>query len=277
MLELLAALTKFFLYAGAFAGAGAAFASASLGRRANGGVAGNIPIIRGGALLAAIAGLAAVAILILQLGGEFMGPAMSAVLSSPTGTALALQLAGAVLLLLFAGAGGLLQIAGLIGGGALLASFGVNGHAAAASPVAGFVAFLHVCAAAWWLGALFLLRPACSALAGADLVALVRRFSRIALVVVGAMVAAGLALVLVLVNFSHGFTPYAQLLATKIALAALALGLAANNKLALTPQLGGEDRVARKALGQSIVFEIFLIAGVLATTAILTTYTSPHV
>jgi putative copper export protein len=83
--------------------------------------------------------------------------------------------------------------------------------------------------------------------------------------------------VLILVNVSHGFTPYAQLLSAKIAIAASALGLAAHNKLALTPRLGCEDRVARKALRRSIAFEIFLIAGVLATTAILTTYTSPHV
>ena len=95
---------------------------------------------------------------------------------------------------------------------------------------------------------------------------------------VGNLVAAGILLVFTLVDFSRPdwLSPYAQLLALKVALAAGVLGLAAYNKFRLTPRLSAGDDAATGALRRSIELELFVIVCVLAATAILTTYTSPH-
>lgn len=278
MLEALAALAKLLLYAGALAGAGAAFASVSLGH-----LLGSTPtlaplVIRAGAALATFGALAHVFVLILRLGGDFSGPTLSAVLESPTGIALALQLVGSFLLLIFASAGGIGKYVYVLGGATLVVSFGVNGHAASINLMSGAIAFAHVGATAWWFGALLLLRPACRALKSAELVNLVRRFSAHAMMIVGGLVLAGGVLIFTLVDFGRPdwFTPYAQILAIKVALAASLLGLAAYNKLILTPELGSEDGRTVKGLRRSITLEIGLIVGVLGATAALTTYTSPH-
>lgn len=98
------------------------------------------------------------------------------------------------------------------------------------------------------------------------------------MVVVGGLVLAGGALILTLIDFNRSgwFSPYAQVLVVKLAFAASVLGLAAYNKFRLTPDLGAEDGRAIVSLRRSMTAEISLIIGVLATTATLTTYTSPH-
>jgi putative copper export protein len=59
-------------------------------------------------------------------------------------------------------------------------------------------------------------------------------------------------------------------------LAAGVLALAAYNKFRLTPNLPDPDGRAVRALGLSMVLEIAFISVVLAVTAVMTTYTSPH-
>lgn len=278
MLEALAALAKLLLYAGTLAGAGTAFAAASLGGSLAQATPVAPPIMRIGAALAALGAVAHVVILVLRLGGEFSEPVLLAILDSPTGAALALQLLGAAVVLVFASARGLRNYACVLGGILIIQSFGVNGHAGSLNFTSGAIAALHVGAAGWWLGALLLLWPAWRRLPIDGFVSLTRRFSFQALIVVGALVVAGAVLVLTLVNFGRPdwFTPYAQLLTLKIALAASALGLAAFNKLRLTPHLAEEDGRALRVLRQSIRLELAVIGCVLATTALLTTYTSPH-
>jgi len=268
MLEALAALAKVLLYAGALAGAGAAFAAASLGSRL-GSVSSLAPsIIRAGAASAILGALGHVYFLILRLGGDFSAPVLSTVLESPTGAALAFQLIGSLVLIVFASARGIRKHLCVAGGILTIVSFGINGHAGSLNLTSGAIAALHVGAAAWWLGALLLLWPACGQLAAGDFTMMV---------VIG-LVAAGVALILTLVNFSHPdwFTPYVQLLSLKVALAASVLALAAFNKLRLTPRLRDEDGRAIRGLRRSIILEIAIISAVLATTALLTTYTSPH-
>lgn len=278
MLEALAALAKLLLYAGALAGAGTAFAAASLGSRLGSASSLARSIIRAGATSAILGALGHVYFLILRLGGDFSAPVLSAILESPTGAALALQLTGCLLLIVFASARGFRNYACVIGGILITVSFGINGHAGSLNLASGAIAALHVGAAAWWLGALLLLWPACGQLAAGDFTGLIRRFSGQAMMLVVGLVAAGVALILTLVNFSHPdwFTPYVQLLSLKVALAASVLALATFNKLSLTPRLRDEDGRAIRGLRRSIVFEIAIISAVLATTALLTTYTSPH-
>lgn len=278
MLEALAALAKLLLYAGALTSAGTAFAAASL-RYPLGATTPLAPvIIRAGAASAILGALGHVYVLILRLSGDFSEPTLSVVVESPSGAALALQLAGSLALLTFASACGVRKHACVIGGILTIASFGINGHAGSLNLTAGMIAALHVGAAAWWLGALLLVWPACRELTADDFARLLHRFSVQAMIIVVGLVAAGTVLILTLVNFSHQewFTPYVQIASLKVALAASVLALAAFNKLRLTPHLGDEDGRARRALRQSISFEIAIISTVLATTALLTTYTSPH-
>lgn len=278
MLELAAALAKFLLYAGALAAAGLTLAAASLNGRL-GAVAGLAPgLIGRSASTALLAAIASFIILVIRLGGELNAPTLSAIAETPAGPAAVLQVAGASLILAFAGGRGAASILRLGGAAALLAAFGVNGHAASVNAATGVIVFIHVLAASWWIGSLVLLERACMRLPREQLDALVRRFSLIALGIVGGLLAAGVVVALALLDFGREdwLTPYAQALTLKILLAAFLLALAAWNKFRLTPQLKQDDGGGVRALHHSIGIEIGIVAGVLAATAWLTTFTSPH-
>jgi putative copper export protein len=278
MLEVLAAAIKFVLYAGALTGAGTAFAAASLGSRLQDASRSAPKLIAVGAGLTLAAAIGNLLILIMRLGGSFDEPTLSAIAETPTSTAAALQIAGALGLLAFCGLGGLGWLLRIVAGAAVIASFAVNGHASSVDLLASVIAFVHVFAASWWSGALLLLSIACARLPAQPLSELVHVFSRFAMAFVGNLIAAGILLILSLVDFSRPdwLSPYAQLLAVKVALAAGVLGLATYNKLRLTPRLSNGDSAAIGALRRSIQAELLVIAGVLTATAILTTYTSPH-
>ena len=70
-------------------------------------------------------------------------------------------------------------------------------------------------------------------------------------------------------------TEYGRLLAVKLVLFLLLLGLAAFNKLRLTPALLAGDAGAGIRLRRSIRLEFAAVSAILATTAILTTIASP--
>lgn len=278
MLELAAALTKLLLYAGALGAAGLTLAAASLNGRL-GAVASLAPgLIRRSASAALLAAIASLVILIVRLGGELNGPTLSAIAETPAGPAAILEFAGAILILAFVEARGAASILRIAGAVSLLAAFGVNGHSASVNVSTGLIVFVHVLAASWWIGALILLHLACMRLTREQLVELVRRFSQIALAVVGGLLAAGVFVVLALIDFAREdwLTPYAQSLALKILLAVFLLALAAWNKFSITPRLKQEDGAGVRALHHSIGIEIGIVTGVLAATAWLTTFTSPH-
>lgn len=278
MLELLAAIAKFFVYAASFAAAGVAFAGFTLGERlgaARHAQPGLIAMTAASMLLATIAGAV---ILLLRLDGQFDGPTLSAVWETPAGPAIALQLVGAALLLVFCRAAGVYRIGLFAAAGCALASFGVNGHSASIGILPGAIAFLHVCAASWWLGSVLLLREAGQVITQSELALLVRRFSTFALAIVGALAICGVVLTLTLIDFNRPewLTPYAQALALKIILAVALLGIAAYNKLLITPRLDVSDGEGVRALNQTIGVELGLFASVFLATAWLTTFNSPH-
>jgi putative copper export protein len=278
MLELVAALTKLLLYAGSLWAAGAALAFATLNGRL-GAVGALAPaLIKRGAWVALVAVTASVIILVFRLGGELNGPTVSAIAETPAGPAILLQFAGAVLVLGFADAKGLKSVFRIAGAVALIAAFGVNGHSASVDMTSGIIVFVHVLAASWWIGALLLLQPACTLLSRDQLANLVNWFSMYAMAIVAVLLAAGVFVVFALIDFSREdwLTPYAQSLALKILLAVFLMSLAIWNKFRITPQLklSGDDGV--RALHHSIGIEIGIVASVLAATAWLTTFNSPH-
>ena len=276
MLEAAACVVKLVSYAASLAGAGATLAWASL--------ADDLPWARphvarvtvAAAPTIIVSAVAATALLTIQLGGVNAG-VLRAVLQGPNGFALALQLGGASLLLATARGDGspMVRMAAAI---AILASFGVLGHPASMYLGGGVVTAAHVGAAAWWLGALLLLRHACTALPNAALARAVRRFSCQAVRIVTALLVAGalLALLLVRVDQVLRLTPYVQMLGAKVGVAATVLAVAVYNKFRLTPRVLAEDAGATHELRRSIDVEIALFAAVLAVTAWLTTFDSPH-
>lgn len=276
MLDALAALLKALLYGGLLSCAGTVFAAATL--RGVVELEDHVDrVMRNGAWLTIACAAGSAALLAFRLGGELDEATLSAVFLSSAGAALCLQMVGASLLLATAGdpAAQLMRL-----GNATIAmlSFAFNGHAAAAGISEGLVAFAHASAAAWWIGSLWLLRSACERTDLARTAQLVQRFSMIAVAIVGALVLAGIVLVLVLVDFGRlsELASYAGLLALKITIALGVLGIAVYNKFRLTPRLAAGDPLAANALRRMIGVELGAVGAVLTATAILTTYVSPH-
>jgi putative copper export protein len=276
MLEAFTALLKFALYAGLLSGSGAVFAQATLDPPPDEG--GHLEKLTrlGSALILIVCPLLTL-VLILRLGGEFDDVTLSAVFTSGSGAALFLQMTGALLLLTTASddASILVRLSYAL---LPVLGFAFSGHAAGIGPVEGFVAVLHVSAAAWWLGSLFYLRECCAQAESSRLAAIVTRFSSIAFIITGALVILGLTLVMILVDFSQDvwLSAYGQILGAKLCVVAALLALAGYNRRRLTPRLLAGDGTAVGALRRTISVEMALIAVVLAITAILTTFTSPH-
>jgi len=158
-------------------------------------------------------------------------------------------------------------------------SFMVSGHTVTATPRALLAALLgwHVLVASFWLGSLWPLRLLARALDPAGLVAILARFSALALKVVPLLALAGVAMAcLLLPGVAALGTAYGALLCGKALLFAGLMGLAALNRLRLTPRLAGGDPTAARALCRSLIGEYVLIGLVLLATAALTGLYSPQ-
>jgi copper resistance protein D len=277
VLDALAALLKALTYVGVLSCAGAVFAQVTL-RPPPDSTLVLSQLARRGAVLTIFAVLASAGCLFLRLGAEFDTATLSAVFLSGVGAALCLQIAGAGLLLFGTTSDDSAGATQLSNAAIVTASFAFSGHAAADGLTTGIVVFVHVSLAAWWVGSLWVLRDVCSGNETKAVAALVSHFSAIAFGLVGGLVIAGLLLIGALVDFSRDpwLSGYGQLLAVKIGIALVALALATYNKSRLTPRLQTGDLPALHALHRMIGAELVCIAAVLVTTAILTTYTSPH-
>jgi copper resistance protein D len=278
MLDALAAVARCLLYAGTLSSAGVVFADATLRRAAVDQVFLR-RIVRNGALVTIVSAIAGAFLLILRLGGQFDEATLAAVFATSAGAALCLQLAGAGLLLASDFEDDSQRVMRIGTAALLLTSFAFGGHAAVAGPAPSIVAFVHVGVASWWVGSLWLLHRACSSTGTDGTRALVARFSTIATIMIGALVIAGLILIGVLVDFAAlpEILPYVQILAIKLCVVAVVLGAAAYNRLRLTPRLLAGESAAVRALQRMIRAELGLVGAILAVTAVLTTYTSPHV
>lgn len=277
MLESLAAAAKVLLYAGLLSACGAVFAAASLhGPAASAYLA---RLMRRGSILAIAAACAAALLLLLRLGAQLDAEMLAAVFMTGSGAALGMQVAGAGLLLTVAqaddGQTRMMQISYAV---LAIASLAFGGHAAAIGPTQGIVAAVHGAAAAWWLASLGYLRHACVRQSAGELVPALQRFTAVALIVVGALVIAGLTLIAILVDFARDpwLLPYGRILMLKLSVVAVALAFATYNRIRLTPRVAAGDQAAVQGLRRSIEVELAAIAAALMVTAVLTTYTSPH-
>lgn len=276
MLEALAAFAQALVYAGVLWGAGGALAAATLELE---GVGDSVAkrAARRGAVVTIAASLLWLAILVQRLAGGLDMAVLGTVLGSNVGAAIGLRVCGALLLLVTpapqdAFGRGMQWSAAVV----VVASFAFSGHAAALGLPAGLIAAAHVAFAAWWVGGLLVLRAVCASASPAA-GELLRRFSVRAFPTVLALIAAGVVLIVVLIDFPlRELTAYARHLATKLALVAAVLGLAAYNRWGLTARALEGDARTLDRLRRSTDMELVLIALVLAATSVLTTYTSPH-
>lgn len=265
-LELAAAAAKLSFYAAGGVAAGTALAAltlrlpAALVRRR----------VRSSAALALVAATAGFALLVLRLDAGLDWELVRAVLDGPAGYAMALQLTGGLVLLAGAGAPRWSALGAL----ALLASFGASGHAADHGLAEALLTVTHVAAAAWWLGGLIIVRAACVASPPDRALMVVSRFSRLALVVVAGLAATGGFLVWELVTIAGFETSYARTVLAKLLGVAAALAVAARSRLHHLPALAAGDP---RPLRRTVTIELALLIAVLALTAWLTTFESPHV
>ncbi|WP_299826929.1 CopD family protein [uncultured Roseobacter sp.] len=217
------------------------------------------------------------------LGGTWDGAVdpmiLGMVAESPLGTSAAVRLTGLALIFCILWRARAGHILALVGAFLASASFALRGHALGEPQVIlGGLITLHILCLAFWVGAFAPLLRATRRDPPASAGALAHEFGRRALWVVGLLIAAG-GLVLMLlgaVTPSALSSPYGQMFAIKLVLFAGVLSLAAVNKLKLTPALLASTPGARRRLRRSIGFEVALVAGILITTAALTTVSSPR-
>jgi copper resistance protein D len=161
--------------------------------------------------------------------------------------------------------------------GGYLASLALVGHAADGQGAERFLRIttdaVHLLAAGAWLGALpglaILLASALRAPSAASLglaARAARRFSRLGIASVGALLATGLVNAWYLVGDVPALlgTPYGRLLVAKILLFATMVALAATNRRRLTPQVQDRDASALRTLTRNATLEIVAGSAVVA-------------
>src|SRR5882757_2784139 len=166
----------------------------------------------------------------------------------------------------------------ILGGIIAATSFAWIGHVHALTPniVPSLLLCLHLLCAAFWLGAL---PPLWVIVAGGNepqIAAAAARFGKLALRVVALLLAAGVSLLLMLISPAQLLSSdYGRLMSIKLLAVAALLGLAAWNKLHLTPRLLGREKRAAILFRRSLAAEISVGGFILMITAAFTTLTGP--
>lgn len=185
--------------------------------------------------------------------------------------------------------GGLLSLAWLTGSRralwvslgvslALVASFSLSGHSASSSPgIAVVVDWLHAAAASIWIGGLVALGVVAwrlDALARRDAFV---RFSRLATVLVGIVLAGGLYLAVLRLHAPSDLwtSTYGRVLLLKLGLVATALGWGAFHHTVVRPRLICDENALGGRVGRSLLGESMVGAAILLATAALVSARPP--
>lgn len=279
---LAAILTKFLLYSSVLGASGLVISNVVFAH----GLQTVSSAIRQRALFLSVLALGAAALSFSLRGAFLTGDAsgmadteMLALLwESPVGEALEARVAGILLLiagLMFTGfregAGNRLALAGVA---LVLWSFTRIGHVQVHGElVLRGLLFLHLLAAAFWIGILTPLSWLAVKPDSAGRVAAVgHRFGRIAAFIVPGLIIAGVVLLWRL-SGSFGallFTGYGQGLLLKVSLVSALLILATLNKLKFVPALQNGDADALRSLHRSVAIERVAVTMILLATAVLT-------
>lgn len=235
------------------------------------------------ASVALFATLARVMVLSGMLGGELASfwdwSIVQIVLEGSEGLAAAVRSVGLIAIAAFSFGTGATQAIALTGALLVAGSFALTGHTGAIGPgdLPRLLVAAHVLAVSYWIGALVPLFRISSSLEFSRIGEILRRFGKIATVVVPGLIAAGVVLLWLLIGSLEGVfaSEYGRLVLFKLAFVAGLLTLAAVNKLRLTPAVAAGDRSALANLRRSIAGEMTLAACILLVTATFTTVVGP--
>ncbi len=213
------------------------------------------------------------------MSGLFDGSLHAMLLSTDVATSVAIRIFGLILVLL-----GLLaanrtgEMVSLIGASLVAFSFALIGHTAAHDLRWALVVLLvsHLIIVTLWFGALLPLIIASMRESTDTTSAIIDAFSFLAAWAVPIIFVAGLGMSIVLLEeLNNLWTPYGISLLLKVAGFTVLMGLAALNKWRLGPAIASGHTGSLTAFRRSVAAEWFLIAGVLAVTAVMTGLFSP--
>jgi putative copper resistance protein D len=200
------------------------------------------------------------------------------VLGAGEGRATGARIIGLCLALLALSPKPMLRGPAALGGVIAATAFAWIGHVHALTPniAPSLLLCLHLLCAAFWLGAL---PPLWVVVAGGNepqIAAAATRFGMLALRVVALLLAAGASVLLMLISPAQLLTSdYGRLMSIKLLAVAALLGLAAWNKLHLTPRLLGREKRAVVLFRRSLAAEISVGTFILMITAAFTSWTGP--
>lgn len=174
-------------------------------------------------------------------------------------------------------------VVALLGSVAAATSFAWAGHVHSLGSVLRFTwlpalaIVVHLLGVAFWLGALIPLHMVAGQADMSRVAATVGRFGAAARIVVGALLAAAVILLCLLLGGVGELwsEDYGRLVLTKILLVCCLLALAAFNHWRLTPRLFANDEGALRTLRRSILAELVVGGCILIVTAAMTTLTGP--
>ena len=214
-----------------------------------------------------------------EIAGMFDGSFAGMILSAGEGRATGVRIVGLALLLSAFSAKRSFRGAAVVGAIAASTSFAWVGHIHGMTPntAATLLLCLHLWCAAFWLGALLPLLVIAKGGNAAQTAAAAARFGKLALRVVAVLLAAGVSLLLILIGNAAQFwaSDYGRMMAIKLLAVAALLGVAAWNKLLLTPRLLKGDARAAQLFRRSLLAEMGFGALILLTTAAFTTLAGP--
>jgi copper resistance protein D len=232
--------------------------------------------------VAALLSVCRIALLSGSMSGDIAGMVDGSfarmVLGAGEGRATGARIIGLCLALLALSPKPMLRGPAILGGVIAATSFAWIGHVHALTPVIApsLLLCLHLLCVAFWLGAL---PPLWVVVAGgneAQIAAAAARFGKLALRVVALLLAAGASVLLMLISPAQLLTSdYGCLMSIKLLAVAALLGLAAWNKLRLTPRLLGSEKRAVVLFRRSLAAEISVGAFILMITAAFTSLTGP--
>jgi copper transport protein len=267
-IDILIWLARIGLYAGLFAGIGGVFFLDWIARERAAHALIQPALIVGIVSAAASLGLQGLDLLGLPLTGIIALAPWKIALGTSLGPSLLIAIVALGLGHLASRSGGSRTLSAFALAGAGL-SLATSGHAASAPPEALMrpAVFLHTVGVAFWLGALAPLAVIVRR-SGQGALAVVNRFSRLAVIVVAGLVLTGFALAVVQLESFAALvqTKYGIILSLKLALVAALLGLAALNRVRFTPALA-QGPAGTRPLTRSILVECVLALGILCVIA----------
>lgn len=214
-----------------------------------------------------------------DLAGMFDSDMTRMILGAGDGLATGVRMAGLALAAFAIPSNPRFRVLALLGAGIASMSFAAVGHVRGLLPsiAPSLLLCLHLLCAAFWLGALAPLLIIARNRNDSQIAAIAARFGKVALGVVVLLLSAGLSLLWTLIRDAAQFwsSDYGRMMAIKLLSVAALLGVAAVNKLYLTPRLLRGDPKAFTRFRRSVQTEMVVGALILLITATLTTLTGP--